>query len=157
VTAMHETSFARRRGAGRVRDRHDDGAPPPGPLCLWRYLLGWCAVSVVWIAVVYVKAVILKQQAMYGTSLLYLAAAYGCVAWLAEEAYVSWKERQGTATEGDYTEPGTKKWLLLMVVVGGGCLTFGIMLGVLSLSGVWTPQRGMAPPDNPAPTAPNAP
>src|SRR4051794_32555678 len=119
---MREMSFARRRGSGRARGRRD-ADPIPGPLCLWRYLLGWCAVSLLWLTVVYVKVVVWQQRARYGSALLYLTVAYGFFAWMAENAYVSWKERQGTATAGDHTDPGTKKVLLGIVTVVGGCLT----------------------------------
>jgi hypothetical protein len=150
---MSEPAFLDHRGSRRRRSGSD--SPLPGPLCFWRYLLGWCIVSAVWLAVVYVKAVIWKQPAKYGTSLVYLGLAYGFGAWLAESAYVSWKESRGTATHGDDAESGTKVGLLLLVVVGGTCLTLGITLGLIWRAGVWTPQGGMVKPDEPAPQQPN--
>ena len=134
-----------------IHTPRDRASSVPGPLCLWRYLFAWCIVAVIWIGVVYVKAVVWKQRAMYGSSLLYLAMGFACFAYLAEETYVWWKEQRGTAGQGDYPDPGTKRWILGAVVVSGGCLTFGITLGLLRLSGVWTPERGMGPPADPPP------
>src|SRR5207248_1373232 len=88
------------------------------------------------IAVVYVKVVVWRQPVRMGTALVYGSFAVAGLLYALEDMYVRWKQGRGTDGPGDRTDPTTKKVLLALVVVPGGCLTLAAVLGFKWVPGV---------------------
>lgn len=123
----------------------------PRPLCLWRFLLVWCVLAPVFVAVFYIVVVVHRQRPRFGAAALQFTIGYVFLAWIVEMAYVWWKDYQALATDDDHCGIGTKLVRLGAVAGGGLC----VLTVVTWAMGAWasrlpplpTPDPVAAPPE----------
>lgn len=125
----------------------------PRPLCLWRFLLVWCVLAPVFVAVFYIVVVVHRHRPRFGAAALQFTIGYVFLAWIVEMAYVWWKDYQALATDDDHCGIGTKL-VRLGAVAGGGLCVLTVVTWAMGAWAARLPPPAADPPAAPTPPEP---
>ncbi len=134
-----------------MRSRQASLSSIPG--FLWRYALAWAIVFGAFLAVIFVRAVVLQLPGEYFTALLWACVAFGFGAFVLEQVYEELLPGHDPCAAGE-AELATKAMILAALTVVGA-IPVGLAMTLLLLaSSVWAPAAPSAGPGGPTPAPP---